>query len=181
MHSIYNAVIHDKVGVEEASRQLDELMRRPPLVGRIPQILIGFACSGLMAVGDMGFHGSLIDGLLAAPLGALVVIAQQFLTSDVLSSGIEIMMTCLTSFIAAASFQGGHGYFCYGAVASAAIVLILPGMLFLTAALELQSKSIIAGSVHLVWACIYSMLLGMSHILPQSSDWSCATASFGLC
>ena len=52
------------------------------------------------------------------------------------------------------------GIFCYGAVVSGSIVLILPGFIVLSGSLELQSKNLIAGSVRLVYAIIYSLFLG---------------------
>ena len=52
-------------------------------------------------------------------------------------------------------------YFCYQSVVAGSIVLILPGFIVLTAALELQSKNLVSGSVRLVYAIIYSVLLGL--------------------
>lgn len=73
------------------------------------------------------------------------------------------------------------GYFCYGAVASAGVCLILPGYVIcgfihhrildlrrnidptcshaVCGALELASKNIVAGSVRMVYAIIYSLFL----------------------
>lgn len=54
MHSIYWNVIHDKIGVGEASAHLDDLMRRKPVIGRAPMVLVGGLCSAFICVGSMG-------------------------------------------------------------------------------------------------------------------------------
>lgn len=54
MHSIYWNVIHDKIGVGEASAHLDDLMRRKPVIGRAPMVLVGGLCSAFICVGPMG-------------------------------------------------------------------------------------------------------------------------------
>lgn len=158
MHTIYWNVIHDKIGVGEASAQLDELMRRKPLIGRWPMVLIGGFCSSFISVGPMGFNGSFIDAVMAFPLGAFLVFSQSIITTELFSNVFEIMFATLNSFIALAVAH--TGIFCYAGVVSGAIVLILPGFIVLSGALELQSKNLIAGSVRLVYAIIYSLFLG---------------------
>jgi uncharacterized membrane protein YjjB (DUF3815 family) len=73
----------------------------------------------------------------------------------------EIAAAVVTSFLARAfgSIRGGS-IFCFSALAQSSIALILPGYLVLCASLELQSKSIVAGSVRMVYAIIYSLFLG---------------------
>ncbi|KAK0536229.1 pheromone-regulated protein prm10 [Tilletia horrida] len=159
MHDVYWNVVRDKISVTEASEQLDELMRRKPLIPRIPTILIGGFCSAFICVGPMGFNGSFIDALAAFPLGMFLVFCQGIITTELYSNVFEIVFCVLNSFIAAALHS--TGIFCYSAVVSGSIVLILPGFIVLSGALELQSKNLIAGSVRLVYAIIYSLFLGM--------------------
>lgn len=64
----------------------------------------------------------------------------------------------IISFVAAG--LSSTGYFCYAAIVSASIVLILPGWPTCVSALELQSRSIVSGSVRLVYAVVYSLFLG---------------------
>lgn len=66
--------------------------------------------------------------------------------------------TQVVSFIAAG--LSATGYFCYASVISSTIVLILPGWLVCNAALELQSRAIVTGSVRLIWSIIYALFLG---------------------
>jgi uncharacterized membrane protein YjjP (DUF1212 family)/uncharacterized membrane protein YjjB (DUF3815 family) len=168
MHSIYWNVIHDKIGVDEASRQLDVLMRRKPFISKIPMIIIGGFCSSFICVGTQGFGGSFVDALVAFPLGMFLVFSQMQLTQELFSNVFEILFAATNSFAAAG--LASTKYFCYGAVVSGSIVLILPGFLVLTGALELQSKNLIAGSVRLVYAIIYSLFLGIG-ISIGSSFW----------
>lgn len=77
---------------------------------------------------------------------------------------LEVTASLITSFGARAfSSIGGGGdqkYLCFGAIAQSSIAMILPGYTVLTGSLELQSRSITAGSTRLFYALIYSMLLG---------------------
>ena len=60
----------------------------------------------------------------------------------------------------AAAGLSASGYFCYASIISSTIVLILPGWLVCNAALELQSRAIVTGSVRLIWSIIYALFLG---------------------
>lgn len=168
MHAIYWNVIHDKIGVGEASKQLDELMRRKPLIGKFPMVIIGGLCSAFICPGSMGFNGSFIDALAAIPLGMFLVFCQLSITTELFSNVFEILFAAVNSFVAAA--LASTGYFCYAGVISGSIVLILPGFIVLSGALELQSKNLVAGSVRLVYAIIYSLFLGFG-ISIGSSFW----------
>jgi len=87
----------------------------------------------------------------------------------------RVTMTTLFSFISAA-LASSHR-FCYSAVASSAVVLILPvclrpvckirstdsymqGFIVLCGALEIMSRNIVAGSVRLCYAVVYAIFLG---------------------
>ncbi|KAI7963751.1 hypothetical protein MJO29_004178 [Puccinia striiformis f. sp. tritici] len=152
-------VVHDKIGVQEASQEISRLMRAPPEYKHWQTILIGSMCSAF--IGPAAFSASFLDVLISAPLGAGLVAAQLFVAnkSDVLSQIFEIVATGFTSFVAAG--LASTGYFCYSAVIASSIVLILPGWLVCCAALELQSRSIVSGSVRLIWAVIYALFLGL--------------------
>jgi uncharacterized membrane protein YjjB (DUF3815 family) len=107
-----------------------------------------------------------IDMPVAFLLGSLLGILQLIVSphSDLYSNVFEISAAVLTSFLARAfgSIRRSDGthIFCFAALAQSSIALILPGYLVLTSSLELQSKSIVAGSVRLVYAIIYSLFLG---------------------
>ncbi|KAA1091202.1 hypothetical protein PGT21_028315 [Puccinia graminis f. sp. tritici] len=152
-------VVHDKIGVQEASQEISRLMRAAPEYKNWQTVLIGAMCS--VFIGPAAFNSSFLDVLISAPLGAGLVAAQLFVAnkSDVLSQIFEIVVTGFTSFVAAG--LASTGYFCYSAVIASSIVLILPGWLVCCAALELQSRCIVSGSVRLIWAVIYALFLGL--------------------
>lgn len=181
MHTIYWNVVHDKIGVEQASRQLDALMRRKPLMQKWQHVLVGGLASSFITVGTWAFQGSLLDAFASFFLGAFMCFCQLSITSEVYSNVFEIVFATINSFIAMALHRIGavhtinwdenqqqwtnnteYGrYFCYQSVIAGSIVFILPGFIVLTGALELQSKNIVAGSVRLVYAIIYSVMLGL--------------------
>ncbi|TAQ83340.1 hypothetical protein B7494_g8336 [Chlorociboria aeruginascens] len=142
VHEIYKEVVHDVIGVEEATQRLDTIIRAKQKHNAWLLVLVyGFASASV------------------APFGFLQLILAP--RSELYSNVFEISAAVLTSFLARAfgSIQGGT-IFCFSALAQSSIALILPGYIVLCAALELQSRSIIAGSVRMVYAIIYSLFLG---------------------
>lgn len=160
MHTVYWNVIHDKIGVEVASKQLDALMLRKPFIRKLPLVIVGGLASGLICFGESGFAGSFLDAIVAGVLGAFLVFCQLTITTELYSNIFEIVFATLNSFVALAMHSIPSRIFCYKPIVSASIVLILPGFIVLSGALELQSKNIVSGSVRLVYAIIYSVLLG---------------------
>ena len=105
----------------------------------------------------------MIDLPIAFLLGCILGFLQLIVAprSDLYSNVFEISAAVLTSFLARAfgSIRGGN-IFCFSALAQSSIALILPGYLVLCGSLELQSRSMVAGSVRMVYAIIYSLFLG---------------------
>lgn len=163
VHEIYKEVIHDVIGVEEAIQRLEEVMKRKKRFSTWIQILMhGFACA---MVGPFAFQARPIDMPIAFLLGCLVGALQLVLSprSNIYSNIFEISAAVLTSFLARAFGSityGGTHLFCFSSLAQSSIALILPGYIMLCASLELQSRNIVAGSVRLVYAIIYSLFLG---------------------
>ncbi|BGP17725.1 hypothetical protein JCM10213_005306 [Rhodosporidiobolus nylandii] len=156
-YMIYFNVIHDKISVTEASVQLDDLMISPPKYKLWQQLIIGACASAFIQ--PSAFYGSFIDCLMSMPLGALLVLVQVIVSrNDLYSSLFEIVIACIIAFLAAA--LASTKYFCFAAVVSGSVVLILPGYIVLCGSLELANRSIISGSVRLVYAILYSLFLG---------------------
>ncbi|WFD33224.1 hypothetical protein MCUN1_000037 [Malassezia cuniculi] len=186
MHTVYWNVIHDKIGVDVACKQLDKLMLRKPFIRKLPLVMVGGFASGVICFSNAGFAGSFLDALVAAALGAFLVFCQLTITTELYSNVFEIVFATFNSFIALAFHSIPGRLFCYKPIVSASIVLILPGFIVLSGALELQSKNIVSGSVRLVYAVIYSVLLGVGisigslpaasieKISAAESDASCA-------
>ncbi|KIK99531.1 hypothetical protein PAXRUDRAFT_822693 [Paxillus rubicundulus Ve08.2h10] len=156
-HALYWSVIHDAMSVSVASASLDLLMRKEPLYNFAQLIIVGGMCSA--SICSVSFAGSFIDCLASAPLGALLVAIQLLSVRNELYGNVfEITIATLLSFASAALASTRH--FCYSAVASSSVVLILPGFIVLCGSLELSSRSLVAGAVRLCFALMYSLFLG---------------------
>ncbi|KAG4303780.1 hypothetical protein PORY_002805 [Pneumocystis oryctolagi] len=165
-HFIYKQVIHDLTGVEEAMKNLDEVMSRKQYYKDWVVILFyGFASA---LVGPSAYNASWIDLPISFVLGCIlgvlkIVVARRSL---LYANAFEISAAVITSFLARAfgSIRDRRNndkfIFCFASMAESAITLILPGYLVLSGSLELQTKNIVAGSVRLFYAIIYSLFLG---------------------
>ncbi|KAI9838388.1 MAG: hypothetical protein M1819_005657 [Sarea resinae] len=160
-HEVYKEVVHDVIGVEEATQRLDGIMKRKQKNPIWLLVLVYGLASA--SVGPFAFGARWIDLPIAFILGCLLGVLQLIVApkSDLYSNVFEISAAVLTSFLARAfgSIRGGD-LFCFSALAQSAIALILPGYTVLCGSLELQSRSIVAGSVRMVYAIIYSLFLG---------------------
>ncbi|KGO73742.1 protein of unknown function DUF1212 [Penicillium italicum] len=163
VHEIYKEVIHDVIGVEEAIQRLDEVMKKQSNF-HIMFLIFAHGCASA-SVGPFAFNARPVDIPVAFLLGCLLGVLQLILStkSSLYSNVFEISAAVLTSFLARAFGSirfHGEPLFCFSALAQSAIALILPGYTVLCASLELQSRSIVAGSVRMVYAIIYSLFLG---------------------
>ena len=145
-HDIYKSVVHDVIGVEEATQGLDEILQRkqkhPPwyvsyedyllntsllMTSRVIVLTYGLASA---CVGPFAFQARFIDLPIIFGLGTILGTLQLIVApkSDLYSNVFEISAAVLTSFLARAfgSIRGGN-LFCFSALAQSAIALILPG------------------------------------------------------
>lgn len=161
VHNIYKEVVHDKLGVEEATKRLDEVMQRTPKFNVWFRVFLYGVASACVA--PFAFQGRFMDLPLAFLLGCIVGVLQLvFAPSNELYAHVfEVSASVVTSFLARAfgSINGGET-FCFSALAQSSIALILPGYMVLCSSLELQSHNIVAGSVRMVHAMIYTLFLG---------------------
>ncbi|TVY25073.1 Pheromone-regulated membrane protein [Lachnellula hyalina] len=158
---IYKEVVHDVIGVEEATQRLIDIIEARPKHNPWLLVLVyGFASA---TVAPFAFEGRLIDLPIAFLLGCILGFLQLIVAprSELYSNVFEISAAVLTSFLARAfgSIRGGS-IFCFSGLAQSSIALILPGYMVLCGSLELQSRSMVAGSVRMVYAIIYSLFLG---------------------
>lgn len=188
-HNIYWNVVHDKVSVDSASKDLDVLMTTPVYYSWWQMLIIGALCSAFITV--IGFYGSFIDALMSMPLGVLLVGIQMLAArNDLFSNVFEIAIATLISFLSAA--LASTEVFCYTALVSGGVVLILPGYIVLCGALELASRNITAGAVRIGYSVIYSLFLGFGisigaeiyqkitgKTVTGASDYQCSTTHGG--
>ncbi|KAG8931143.1 hypothetical protein FRC02_003167, partial [Tulasnella sp. 418] len=160
VHNLYKQVVHDEVGVEEATKQLENLIKAKPIYGLAVRCALAALCAGLIC--PLAFGGSVLDMLIAACEGAILAYLQLGVASKnaMYSNVFEISIAILMSFIARALSSIPSQIFCYSAISSAGVVLVLPGYMILCSALELASKNIVNGSVKLTFAIVYSLFLG---------------------
>lgn len=74
VHTIYRQVVHDEIGVEEATNQLNQLIKSRPLFGPIPMTLLSSICTALIC--PLAFGGSVVDTAISAGEGALLAYLQ---------------------------------------------------------------------------------------------------------
>lgn len=159
-YEIYNEVVHDQICLEHAMQQLDEIERRQQRYSYwLLVVMYGLASA---CVGPFAFGARLIDLPIAFLLGSLIGIMQLISAPrfDQYFNIFEISAVILTSFLARAfgSMRNGN-IFCFFALAQSSIALVLPGYTVLCGSLELQSRNIVAGSVHMVYAVILYLIL----------------------
>lgn len=127
-HEIYKEVVHDIIGVEEATQRLDRIMERKQK--HAPWLLVLVYGLASAFVGPFAFGARIIDLPIAFVLGCLLGVLQLIVApkSDLYSNVFEISAAVLTSFLARAfgSLRGGN-LFCFSALAQSSIALILPG------------------------------------------------------
>lgn len=161
VHHIYKEVVHDLIGVDEATERLDEVFSRKNKFAPLLRVFVFGLAS--VCVAPFAFEGRLIDLPIAFILGCIVGLLQLIFapSNELYANVFEITATVITSFLARAfgSIRGGR-LFCFSALAQSSIALILPGYTVLSASLELQSRQIVSGSVRMVYAMIYSLVLG---------------------
>jgi uncharacterized membrane protein YjjB (DUF3815 family) len=156
--------VHDRIGVEDATPRLDVIMGRKDKFQRWLRVFVYGLASA--TVGPFAFQARFIDLPFCFLLGCIIGWLQLIVApgNDLISNVFEIGASVITSFAARAlgSIRGSNGkeIFCFSAMAQSSIALILPGFMVLCASLELQSKQIVAGSVRMVYAIIYSLFLG---------------------
>ncbi|KAK5191639.1 pheromone-regulated protein prm10 [Exophiala xenobiotica] len=166
--SIYKCVIHGKLTSQEGLDELEDIIKSPKRIKTAWQILaFGIAA---VAVGPFAFSARPVDFgpsfILGCTLGflQLVVVTR----SSQFSHVFEVLAAVIISFAArglGSIYHNGHPVFCFSAIAQSSIALILPGYTVLCAALELQSKNLVAGSVRMVYAIIYSLFLGFGILI----------------
>lgn len=161
VHNIYKDVLHDKIGVDEATEQLDQVMQRPPKFSVWFRVFLYGIAS--VCVAPFAFEGRFIDLPIAFLLGCIVGLLQLvFAPSNELYAHVfEVTASIITTFIARGFGSINNGkLFCFSALAQSSIALILPGYMVLCSSLELQSHNLVAGSVRMVHAMIYTLFLG---------------------
>ncbi|EXJ91824.1 hypothetical protein A1O3_00374 [Capronia epimyces CBS 606.96] len=163
VHAVYKCVIHGKLTAEEGTDELDNILKSPPR-NKLHWVILAYGVAAI-AVGPFAFSARPIDFAPCFVLGCLLGFLQQVVVprSTQFAHVFEVLSTVLISLAArglGSIYHNGSPIFCFSAMAQSSIALILPGYTVLCAALELQSKNLVSGSVRMVYAIIYSLFLG---------------------
>lgn len=160
VHVVYRKVLHDKMTVEEGTRRLASILSAPPIYSLLVRCLLAFVCGSTICV--LAFGGSVIDMWISGVCAfVLQYLGLNTATKSATYANVyEISIAIIVSFVARALGTIPGRLFCYNAIASAGVVLILPGFTILISALELTSRNILCGSVRMVYAIIYTLFLG---------------------
>jgi len=162
--NVYKNVIHERYIAEEGIREIDLIHKRPDPYG----IWFRIFTFGMASVfcGPFSFNSRPIDMIPTFILGTAIGFLQLKVVpqSEQFSNVFEVFACVMAAFIArgigSIRWHGGEYIFCFSGVAQSSIAMILPGFLVLNSALELQGRSMVAGSVRMVYAIIYVLFLG---------------------
>lgn len=159
-HDIYESVVYDRIGVDQASKELADLFSSKEFLNTYWIILL-YGLSSMFVL--IFFNGAWLDMIPSFCMGALLGFLQCVVApkNALYSSVFEVGSAILLSFIGRAIGSIANGrYFCFSAIVLSGLSMILPGYMILRGALEIQSKSIVSGVVGMFYAIIYSLFLG---------------------
>ncbi|CAN8101627.1 unnamed protein product [Discula destructiva] len=163
VHEIYKLVVHDLISVEDAMYRLDSVVDEKDKFNKWLRVGV----YGLAAVGvaPFAFSGRWIDLPIAFVMGSILGIMQLVAapSSELYNNVFEISAALIMAFLGrmfGSIKYNGENLFCFSALAQSSIALILPGYMVLCGSLELQNGNMVAGSVRLVYAMIYTLFLG---------------------
>ncbi|KAJ8083802.1 pheromone-regulated protein prm10 [Marasmius tenuissimus] len=159
VHQIYRDVLHDNMGAEAGTQALRQLLREHPIYPLYVRCILAFFSASIICV--VSFGGSFLDMWIS---GACACVLQYLGLSaankSAMYANVYELISIIVAFVARALSNIPGNLFCYSAISSAGVVLILPGFTVLVSALELMSKNIFCGSVRIVYAIIYTLFLG---------------------
>ncbi|CAI4569585.1 ALI_collapsed_G0031000.mRNA.1.CDS.1 [Saccharomyces cerevisiae] len=162
VHAVYKRVVHDTLGADEGNALLDQILADTNLYPPWMCVLLYAFCSAMVT--PYAFGGDWVNLAISFFMG-LCVGSLQFILSQksyMYSNVFEISASIVVSFCGRAFGSIPRSHICFGAVTQGSLALILPGYIILCGALELQSRSLVAGAVRMFYAIIYSLFLGFA-------------------
>ncbi|CAO3696850.1 unnamed protein product [Rhizopus microsporus] len=149
-------VSHGEVSVDEALEFIDKVADEPPFypiwLNPIVYAIASF-CGCVMFYG-----GQFKEGGLSAALAIFFALYELFTGRYVSFQPIWEITVCI--FIGFVSRAVWRYEFCFTPVAFASFIIILPGYSMAVSIIELVSRQVVSGVVRMVYAIIYSFLLG---------------------
>ncbi|CAO3654185.1 unnamed protein product [Mucor fragilis] len=156
IYRLEKLVAHGEVSVDEALEFIDKVYEQPPIY---PLWLHPFVYALAAFSGCVLFYGGRWqEAGVAAALGMV------FASNEIFSAAIssfqpiwEITVCILIGFVARGIQKFG---FCFTPIAFSSFIIVLPGYPMAVAIIELVSRQLVSGVVRMVYAIIYSFLLG---------------------
>ncbi|CAI8496537.1 unnamed protein product [Hanseniaspora opuntiae] len=159
VYKIYKLVIHDQISLEDASTEIDAILIEPNLYNKYWTIFFYAFASSMVT--PFAFGGDWVNIAISFCIGMCVGVLQNIVApkSTLYSNVFEISASIVVSFCARALGSIPNSNICFGSVVQGSLALILPGYIILCGSLELQNKNLLAGSVRMIYAIIYSLFL----------------------
>ncbi|KAJ1935731.1 pheromone-regulated protein prm10 [Linderina macrospora] len=151
---VFRRVSRDKITVEEALSELDQIMSLPPLFAWYWQVLDWGLASWSVCL--LAFSGSWWDSLAALILG--IIIGCLNLVAGRLkgyTNLFEVSVSILSGF--AATIFPNH--LCFASVTLSATVVLLPGLVLTTGVIELTSRNMHAGTIRVFYALMLAFII----------------------
>jgi uncharacterized membrane protein YjjP (DUF1212 family) len=125
VHNLYKSVISDQLSVHDCTEELNRLLKAKPEWSILSRVAFNGIRCGIIA--PMGFGGSFVDAFVAGAFGAGLTFTQLYFAGNnpMFSNVFEITAAIIISFIS--RMLSTKSVFCYEAIASAGLCLVLPG------------------------------------------------------
>ncbi|KAI8323478.1 DUF1212-domain-containing protein [Martensiomyces pterosporus] len=147
-------VVHSKMEVMDAVKELEKIMTAPPIYAWYWQVLNWGVISWSLCL--VCFGGSWTDSGISFALG--LVAGFMNLAAGKYSgytNFFEVSVSILSGLLAAALSE----WSCFGATALSATVVLLPGLVMTTGVIELSSRHMMAGTVRIFYALLLAFIL----------------------
>ncbi|KAG2203824.1 hypothetical protein INT46_008021 [Mucor plumbeus] len=156
IYRLEKLISHGEVSVDEALEFIDKVTNEPQFY---PIWLNPFVYAIASFCGCVMFYGGRFkEGGLSAAMAIFFAFYELFSGRFMSFQPIwEITICIFIGFVSRAVWQYG---FCFTPVAFASFIVILPGYSMAVALVELVSRQLVCGVIRLVYAIIYSFLLG---------------------
>ncbi|KAF9513658.1 hypothetical protein BS47DRAFT_1329372 [Hydnum rufescens UP504] len=163
--NVLEAVTQNQMSAYVGAKALRTIHEADDTYGRKTKCLFAFLCGFVITL--FAFQGAAADALIGGLCAAGMAVLSLYLASEnpLIAKIFELLGAFVISFIARALYSNTEHQFCYSAIASGGIVLILPGFTVMSAALEIATKVLLTGSMKIVFAIFRALFLGFVQTL----------------
>ena len=158
-HRVYTKVVRHQWDAQHGWQALKVIGEAAPPFSQWQQCIIAFLAGFTITL--LAFDGSTADALCSGVFAALLSTLASFVATSnpLLAKVFELLAAFVISAIARGIYSHTNHRLCYSAISSGGIVLILPGFAVMSAALELSHKTMLTGSLKLVWAIFQALFI----------------------